>query len=67
MDSVKKVFLLSQIHELQGVKLDAEEGEGALQTFLGLCGTFEGKAAELSFDSEPSGFAKALRDGKGDQ
>ncbi len=61
MDSVRKVFLLSQVHELQGVKMEAAEGEQALQTFLTLSENFDRAAAELPFDSEPVGFAKTMR------
>ncbi len=61
MDSVKKLFLLTQVHELQGVKLDAREGGEALGSFLALNEIFGNAAAGAAFDSEPASFATAMR------
>ena len=62
MAEVKKLFQLTQIHELQGVKLSLEEGEAVLKFTQGCNGVIKKMRGELAFDSEPAGFFRTLGD-----
>ncbi len=62
MAEVKKLFLLTQVYEKQGVKLSQEDGEGVLKFSARANDLIRKLAGRLEFDSEPAGYAKALRD-----
>ena len=62
MSEVKKLLLLAQVHEKQGVKLSQQDGEGVLEFSARANELMQKLAGRLEFDSEPAGYAKALRD-----
>ena len=62
MAEVKNLFLLTQVHEKQGVKLSQEDGEVVLKFSSRANELMRKLAGRLEFDSEPAAYARALRD-----
>lgn len=67
MADVKNLFLLTQIHERQGIRLSVEEGEAVVKFSDRANDLMKKLGGKLEFDSEPSGYLrtlKNLREGK---
>lgn len=62
MAEVKNLFLLTQVHEKQGVKLSQQDGEGVLKFSAHANELMRKLAGRLEFDSEPAAYTKALHD-----